>query len=173
MYCRTQQITFSFVDFPDDYNCLHGLLTDFWYPGTKLNVELLCFYSPKDLILAFGWSNIVESLLNTEKMKYEAYIDQKSNYSGKSRFDIVVYNIKDLYGWAVGSKGKLLGLANSLNIPMEGKKEGKNDLDGYKSCMLKAVEEMGERFLDYSFNDVNILIVLHLNLLKSMMNIIF
>lgn len=105
---------YGFCYFNDETNYLDDLLSFSWYKNTLLNVKLFCFYSPKNLIICFGWENKKPFFLNTNKTKNKYFIDQKSNLTGKVVFQFNKYYIKNLFGWAAGGKGGLLSLSNIL-----------------------------------------------------------
>ena len=119
-------------------------------------IDVLFFYSPKDLEYAFGFHTIEPYYRKEFPNKKGYYIVQKRAINANLKTNSVndSYSIKwkihDLKGWTNSS---LLNLASSEGLIMD----KKHSLDTYKTCMDKALQEEPETFLKYGLDDAEIL----------------
>ncbi len=109
------------------------------YDINKGSFDVLLFYSPKDLRVAFGTKNL-EPYFNQGK------ITQKRRVAGNYRNDELKYRIRDLKGW---SNTTLKGFAASVGVEMPFKEK----MDFYKEQMLDGLIAEPEIFLEYMVED--------------------
>lgn len=124
-----------------------------WEVPNTIKVELLMFYSPKDLELTFGkeyWLMLLENDLVVQKRNIKVNISKNSGSWLKTESGYK-FKFKDLKGWQ--GKGGLASLCNSVNVPMRAKK----DLDDVKGHMVEAFMNRTNTALEYSLGDVEVL----------------
>lgn len=142
-----------FSDFSDDKNLIEKIVRKVFYPEKKkLYCNILCYYSPKDIWVGFGYNNVKDFMMRGFGQNSKSYIDQRRGIKGSFSFQHR-YLIKDLYGLNSGVKGGLKAVAGSLNIPLA----DKGLLDGYKEIMSAAVKFHPVDYIKYAIGDVQVL----------------
>jgi hypothetical protein len=121
--------------------------------GTALNlkarqVDLLLFFSPKDIEYAVGWDRF-KAAIEQDRVR------QKNSLVGRLTADGQRVRLKDLCGWA--GKASLTDFAASMGVPAA----DKGAMDAYKDCMHQGLQERPEEFLRYAVGDVRVLLELH------------
>ncbi|MFG6101694.1 hypothetical protein U2F10_05540 [Leptothoe sp. EHU-05/26/07-4] len=143
-WAKVNDVTIVWITFHDDLNILEHFIEEIIEKDLKKNaIDLLLFYSPKDLSLAFGFENI-RRYFSKEPLPLNSYIYQKRNIKGK----IDCFRIHDLKGW---SQKSLKDFAASVGYKMI----SKSDMDKYKSNMLEGLLSETEKFLDYAIGDAD------------------
>jgi hypothetical protein len=124
---------------------IHDITTEFpWVLRTR-ELNLLMFYSPKDLEYAHGGERM-EALYKKSK----GGVEQKRNIRGSFWCAGMKVKIRDLKGW---TQGGLLGFAEAVGVDPG----DKGEMDDYKSRMRDGFIEHPEVAFKYSRNDVVIL----------------
>lgn len=151
----------QFVNFSDDCNLLHDYLVSFLGSDENLpvsrykrvKVHLLFFFSPKDLIVCFGFNNIEKFFKEDIPRSINAsWIVQNRNIFGNFRFKghknevKISYKCRDLFGFTNSS---LKDLASSFGVEMS----NKTILDDYKENMLIPFQNHPEEFFKYGMDD--------------------
>jgi hypothetical protein len=120
-----------------------------------ISLDLVFFYSPRDLEYLFGHSYL--SSYYTQKIpkgKDPTYIIQKRSIFGRIKmytgYGIITIRFRDLYGWSTGG---LQSLMASVGIDSK----TKSILDGFKSRMEIAVRDHFTEFMTYAINDIIVL----------------
>ena len=133
--------------------------------SSKFTVNLLFFYSFKDLEFCFGFENLKNYLTLEKPRGNKNWILQGRSIMGKLKKETTIpasgikFRFRDLKGFA---QFGLLELASSLGFQME----NKGDLDEYKCRMDLALQEHPETFVKYAMGDAEILYPI----LNKMMN---
>jgi hypothetical protein len=107
-------------------------------------VELLLYYSPKDLEYSVGWEFMKELYERTKKP-----ITQKRNLRGKFELAGVDVTLFDLKGWGTS----LANLADSVGVEIK----DKSLMDDYKASMRDGYIERPEDAFYYARGDVDVL----------------
>ena len=147
-----------YISFEDEVNIIDDLyipqnFQEILKSKKVFDVEILCYFSPKDLWLAFGYKNI-KPFFEKQKVNFNSqFIPQNSNMMGNFNFQHN-YRLIDLYGWNSGQKGGLLNLAGSLNIEMSNKKI----FDDCKDKMHRPLRECPLDFVRYAAFDAKVLV---------------
>ena len=137
-YCQEKEWTLYWKNLNDDkYDSTSDILRE--YGIDKGSFDVLLFYSPKDLRVAFGTKNL-------ESYFKEGKITQKRRIAGNYRNDELKYRICDLKGW---SNKSLKEFAASVGVEMR----SKDAMDFYKSHMLDGLIAEPENFLEYMVED--------------------
>lgn len=123
-----------------------GLLLDYLKRRelTPQAIELVMFYSPKDLEYALGWEEF-------ERLCLHGIITQQRCLKGEFDLDRFKVKLHDLKGWT--SKG-LKELAASVGVPMA----SKTVMDDYKTRMIEGLKERPEDFIKYAVDDARVLL---------------
>ncbi|AUT00884.1 hypothetical protein CLI64_11015 [Nostoc sp. CENA543] len=143
-----------FVEMSDSLNLIEYILNDCDKDRQHKNINLLMFYSPKDLEYAFGWDFI-------QPLYMSGAIQQKRNISCRPPFVLEVnehkytVDIKDMKGWS-GNSG-LKALADAVGVKMQ----SKAGMDSYKTHMRDGLEAFPDLFAAYSMGDVDDLLSIY------------
>lgn len=123
---------------------IRAIKSEFPWIG-RSRVNLLMFFSPKDLEFAHGWERM-EPLYRKSKRG----VDQKRNIRGSFYCAGLKITIRDLQGWTTGGLGKF---AESVAVDTG----DKGVMDEYKTRMRDGFIEHPDIAFDYSRNDVLLL----------------
>ena len=140
-----------------------------YYPDELIDfqkdIDLIMFFSPKDLEYSIGWylfkHNLREGYISKKRGmtgKFKAWDDSDSKPSPK-------VNIVDLAGLTIGGLKKF---GEVLNYEMT----SKSGLDSYKTDMFTALNFFPHTFINYSLGDVTDLQGIHRAKLESENNIL-
>jgi hypothetical protein len=158
--CEKDEISCFFHEFHDDTSILHRLVSGLIrrnfpeeeFSDTNFLVNLLFFYSPKDIEYSFGFNRIKQFFKKKQPKKNTPFIIQDRAIRGsfpihREKYPFKVrYRLRDLKGYTNLS---LKALANSLSIEMN----AKNELDAYKTNMDFALRLKPELFVKYAIDD--------------------
>ncbi|WP_013325089.1 hypothetical protein [Gloeothece verrucosa] len=157
--CESLGINLVLADLTSgDFDCLKYILETEILPK-KLN--LLMFYSPKDLFLLHGSNNFNRLVLPEQFLddqKGDEYligeISQKRNIKAIYKLKGHTIKVKDLKGWTTGS---LKALASSVAIELA----DKGKMDAYKTNMVAGLINEPESFIEYSIGDTDCLLSIY------------
>ena len=107
-------------------------------------IELIMYYSPKDLEYAFGW-NYIKSKYMSSIIKQRRNITSKGFGFQSANEDIYELDIKDVKGWSNTSLKEFL---SGLGIKME----NKDKLDKYKKEMITGFYNVTEDSIYYAMD---------------------
>lgn len=143
-WCDRNGVILQFIEMTDD-TCLLNLLN---LPDN--HIELLMYYSPKDLEYAIGWNNVKAAYL-------DGVLEQKRNIHNRKDWKVGKYSIKvkDLIGWA--GPQKLVNFAAGVGVTMG----AKGDMEQYKSHMLDGINLEPAKYCEYSTADARDLLSIY------------
>jgi hypothetical protein len=141
---RLRNVFLRFIDRGNDDNLLRSALPLLFPDKSPKEVDLLTFFSPKDIEYAVGWAEWSEAL-------ERGFITQHRALAGRFGRGPRI-RLRDLSGWTDRGMG-LAKLAASLGLDAG----GKSLMDGYKQCMSKGLNEHPAEFLRYAVGDVLLL----------------
>ncbi|MBD2515208.1 hypothetical protein H6G93_09340 [Nostoc sp. FACHB-973] len=149
-YCTTNDVYLEFCQMTDDLNLLSKVIPLADDSCGHKDIDLLMFYSAKDLEFAFGW-NFISEVYKSGGIKQKRNIKTQPAINleaGGSEYNV---NVKDLKGW---SGGGLKKLADAVGVVMQ----AKSDMDEYKTTMRDGLEALPVLFMSYSLSDSDDLI---------------
>lgn len=141
-YCAIKDFILCWKSLNDD-SCDPTSIILREYGIQKGSFDVLMFYCPKDLNVAFGFENL-KLYYNKKK------ITQKKRLAGNYYNEKLSYKICDLKGWTNKS---LKGFAASVGVEMT----SKDKMDDYKSHMFDGLITEPETFIDYMVGDTTCL----------------
>ena len=158
------------ASFTDGLSPLQTALEMFAYNGVPIKepLDIVMFYSPKDLTLALGKETVLPAYMHTlPKQKTrkgyansKGQITQKRNIKGKAlKLGDYQYTIHDMKGWTTAGTGSLRALGLSVGVEMQ----AKDDIDAAdKGRMLDVLALNPTKFLRYAAYDAVDLIPIRL-----------
>jgi hypothetical protein len=138
------EVTLHFTDRDDHTNLLSTALPELFPDKPPAAVELLLFFSPRDVEYAVGWDSWSEALKNGR-------VTQHRGLSGRFGSGPAV-RLRDLFGWTGRDRG-LADLAAALGVAAG----EKSLMDEYKANMARGLRERPTEFLRYAVSDVTML----------------